>query len=77
MESNGSQDYQPRTVGNLFFVDSSMEYICHLSCPQHEEFFIFHFISLEVFRYVDAATSENLLEVWSQVETAIACIFNL
>lgn len=30
MESNGAQVYQPRTVGNLFFVDSSMEYICHL-----------------------------------------------
>ena len=30
MESNDAQVYQPRTVGDLFFVDSSMEYICHL-----------------------------------------------
>ena len=60
MESNGAQIYQPRTVGNLFFVDSSMEYICHLfgvqRVPSTRNFSL-------VFRYVDAAPSDNLLKV--------------
>ena len=61
MESSGAQDYQPRTVGNLFFVDSSMEYICHLfgvqRVPSTRNFSFFILFPL---RFLDMWTQQRV-----------------